>query len=32
VGALAYFMLGLWLGWSYEDSKVLVAKPAPSLG
>ena len=35
-GALAYFMIGLWTGWSYEPEGATVAEglsgPVPSLG
>jgi nitric oxide reductase subunit B len=35
-GALAYFMLGLWTGWSYEptaeSARERVPGPVPSLG
>jgi nitric oxide reductase subunit B len=30
VAALAYFMLGLWTGWSYDESSVRVGEAAPS--
>jgi nitric oxide reductase subunit B len=29
VGALGYFMLGLWTGWSYEERKVQASRPIP---
>jgi hypothetical protein len=28
-GALAYFMIGLWTGWSYEPSDVTVRETLP---
>ncbi len=31
VAALAYFMLGLWTGWSYEEGALPSGEPVPQL-